>query len=91
MAPEPIDEATQKYIKRFEEGYDVYDQEYYEWMKHNHPVEAATWIKSVIRTEDASDAAEKPTSSTGNTISTNQASELETSCENLDLQSHQNN
>ena len=37
----------------------MYDPEYYKWMKYNHPVEAATWIMSAIRTEDANDA-EKP-------------------------------
>ena len=66
MAPKAIDETTEaKYRRRFEEGYDVCDLEYYKWMKYNHPVEAETSIKSAIRTEDAN-SVEKPISSTGN-------------------------
>ena len=65
-----IDETTEaKYRRRFEEGYDVYDPEYYKWMKYNHPVEAETWIKNVGR----------PMSSTGNT---DQGSEVETTEKN---------
>ena len=83
LAPKAIDKTTEaKYRRRFEEGYDVYDPEYYKWMKHNHPVKAEAWIKSAIRTEDASNV-EKPISSTGNT---DQSPESETtqkkSCEN---------
>ena len=82
MAPKAIDQTTEaKYGRRFEEGYDINDPEYYKWMRYNYPVEAETWIKSAIRKEDANDV-EKPVSSTGNTEQTPESETTEKSCEN---------
>ena len=81
MAPKAIETTEAKYRRQFEEGYDVYDLEYYKWMKYNHPVEAETWIKSAIRTEDANNV-EKSISSTGNTDQAPESETTEKSCEN---------
>ena len=82
MAPKTIGKTTEaKYRRRFEEGYDAYDLDYYKWMKYNHPVEAETWIKSAIRTEDANNV-EKSISSAGNTDQAPESETTKDSCKN---------
>ena len=52
-----VDRVTEaKYIKRLEEGYNIYDTQYYKWLKFNHPLEAVTWIKSAVGREQLPDA-----------------------------------
>ena len=40
----------EKYTRRYEEGYNIYDAQYYTWLQHTHPSYAKTWYQTAVKT-----------------------------------------
>ena len=41
--------SSQLYKRRYEEGYNLFDEGYYVWLKQNHPLYAKEWHKTAVR------------------------------------------
>ena len=39
----------EKYTRRYEEGYNIYDPQYYTWLQHTHPDYAKAWYKTAVK------------------------------------------
>ena len=40
----------EKYTRRYEEGYNIFDAQYYAWLQHAHPSYAKTWYQTAVKT-----------------------------------------
>ena len=54
MIPNPDATSRQLYERRFEEGYNLFDEGYHAWLKQNHPKYAEEWCKKAVRLESPS-------------------------------------
>ena len=68
--------STQLYERRYEEGYNLFDEGYYEWLKQNHPLYAGEWHKKAVKLQPLSTTVVATT--VPNTASTSRATQSQT-------------
>ena len=70
--------STQLYERRYEEGYNLFDEGYYEWLKQNHPLYAGEWHKKAVKLQQQPSTTIVATT-VPNTASTSRATQSQTS------------